>query len=71
VSEKVAFAIRYHQALRFYEDKAHGYPDLYRRMFGADYRPEPYIVGCGAGVPGGGAIEETSLRAAAGAASCS
>jgi hypothetical protein len=30
VSEKVAFAIRYHQALRFYEDKEHGYtyPDL-------------------------------------------
>lgn len=45
VSEKVAFAIRYHQALRFYEDKAHGYeyPDLYRRMFGVDYKPEPYI----------------------------
>jgi len=45
VSEKVAFAIRYHQALRFYEDKELGYvyPDLYRRMFGSDYRPEPYI----------------------------
>jgi len=45
VSEKVAFAIRYHQALRFYEDKEHGYeyPDLYRRIFGSDYRPEPYI----------------------------
>jgi len=45
VSEKVAFAIRYHQALRFYDDEAHGYkyPDLYRRMFGEDYKPEPYI----------------------------
>jgi hypothetical protein len=45
VSEKVTFAIRYHQALRFYEDKAAGYeyPDLYRRMFGEDYKPEPYI----------------------------
>ena len=45
VSEKVAFAIRYHQALRFYADEAHGYqyPDLYRRMFGSDYKPEPYI----------------------------
>jgi hypothetical protein len=45
VSEKAAFAIRYHQALRFYEDKEHGYeyPDLYRRMFGSDYKPEPYI----------------------------
>jgi hypothetical protein len=45
VSEKTAFAIRYHQALRFYEDKENGYeyPDLYRRMFGVDYKPEPYI----------------------------
>jgi hypothetical protein len=45
VSPKVTFAIRNHQALRFYEDKEHGYeyPDLYRRMFGVDYKPEPYI----------------------------
>ncbi len=45
VSEKVAFAIRYHQALRFYEDPEYGYsyPDLYRQIFGSDYRPEPYI----------------------------
>jgi len=45
VSEKVTFAVRYHQALRFYEDKEHGYeyPDLYRRIFGSDYKPEPYI----------------------------
>jgi hypothetical protein len=45
VSEKVTFAIRYHQALRFYEDTKHGYeyPDLYRNMFGEDYKPEPYI----------------------------
>jgi len=45
VSEKVTYAIRYHQALRFYEDKAMGYeyPDLYRRIFGEDYKPEPYI----------------------------
>lgn len=45
VPAKVAFAIRYHQALRFYADEAHGYqyPDLYRRIFGSDYRPEPYI----------------------------
>ena len=45
VSEKVAFAIRYHQALRFYEDKAHGYeyPEIYRMFFGEDYKPEPYI----------------------------
>ena len=45
VSEKVTFAIRYHQALRFFDDPAHGYkyPDLYRRLFGEDYKPEPYI----------------------------
>jgi hypothetical protein len=45
VSEKVAFAIRYHQALRFYEDKAYGYeyPEIYRMFFGEDYKPEPYI----------------------------
>jgi len=45
ISPKVAFAIRYHQALRFFEDAAYGYhyPDLYRKMFGTDYRPEPYI----------------------------
>jgi hypothetical protein len=45
VSEKVTFAVRYHQALRFYEDPANGYeyPDLYRRTFGSDYKPDPYI----------------------------
>ena len=45
ISEKTAFAIRFHQALRFYEDKENGYeyPDLYRRVFGVDYKPEPYI----------------------------
>jgi hypothetical protein len=45
VSDKVAYAIRYHQALRFYEDKAAGYeyPDLYRNLFGEDYQPDPYI----------------------------
>lgn len=45
VSERTAFAIRYHQALRFYADEKNGYeyPDLYRNMFGSDYTPEPYI----------------------------
>ena len=45
VSAKTTFAIRYHQALRFYADPANGYeyPDLYRTMFGEDYQPEPYI----------------------------
>ena len=45
VDEEVAFAIRYHQVLRFYPDDAYGYqyPDSYIRLFGADYRPEPYL----------------------------
>lgn len=45
VSPKVTFAVRYHQALRFYPDPAHGYeyPDLYKRMFGEDYTPPPHI----------------------------
>jgi len=45
VSERIAFAVRYHQALRFYEDKEAGYeyPDLYRNMFGEDYIPSPHI----------------------------
>jgi hypothetical protein len=45
VPEKTSFGIRYHQALRFYADEAAGYeyPDLYRRTFGSDYTPEPYI----------------------------
>ena len=45
VPEKTSFAIRYHQALRFYEDTAAGYeyPDLYKTMFGVDYTPPAYI----------------------------
>jgi hypothetical protein len=45
VDEEVAWAIRYHQALRFYADEANGYryPELYTKLFGPDYRPEPYI----------------------------
>jgi hypothetical protein len=45
VPERVTFAIRYHQALRYYPDPDVGYeyPDLYRRMFGEDYVPPPYI----------------------------
>jgi hypothetical protein len=45
ISEKTAFAIRYHQALRYYADPSVGYeyPDLYRELFGADYVPPPYI----------------------------
>src|SRR5215472_7138891 len=45
VPEKVSFAIRYHQTLRYFPDPSVGYeyPDLYRRMFGEDYVPPPYI----------------------------
>jgi hypothetical protein len=45
VPEKVSFAIRYHQALRYYPDPSVGYeyPDLYRQLFGADYVPPRYI----------------------------
>jgi hypothetical protein len=42
VSEKVSFAIRYHQALRYYA-VGYEYPELYRELFGADYVPPPYI----------------------------
>jgi predicted HD phosphohydrolase len=45
VSEKVSWAIRHHQALRFYPDLSVGYeyPEQYVRIFGKDYVPEPYI----------------------------
>jgi hypothetical protein len=45
VPEKVSFAIRYHQTLRYYPDPSVGYeyPDLYRQLFGADYVPPAYI----------------------------
>lgn len=41
-----SWAIRYHQALRFYPDEEAGYfyPDLYYRLFGTDYVPPPHIV---------------------------
>ncbi len=45
VDEEVSWAIRAHQALRFYPDESVGYeyPEVYLRMFGADYQPDPYI----------------------------
>lgn len=45
VSDKVTFAIRYHQALRFYPDPSVGYeyPQTYNLIFGTDYVPPPYI----------------------------
>lgn len=46
VSEKVTFAVRYHQALRFFPDPAVGYeyPKGYYKTFGVDYQPSPYIT---------------------------
>ena len=45
VDEEVSWAIRHHQALRFYADESVGYtyPEMYVKLFGPDYRPEPYI----------------------------
>jgi len=45
VPEKVSWAIRYHQALRFYPDQSVGYeyPEMYHRIFGRDYTPPPHI----------------------------
>jgi len=45
VEEEVSWAVRAHQALRFYPDESVGYkyPEMYVKLFGPDYRPEPYI----------------------------
>jgi hypothetical protein len=45
VEEEVRWAIRAHQALRFYPDESVGYayPELYTKYFGADYEPDDYI----------------------------
>ena len=45
VSERVSWAIRYHQALRYYPDPSVGYeyPEMYVQMFGRDYRPPAYL----------------------------
>src|SRR5438874_9293040 len=45
VDEEVTWAIRAHQALRFYPDESVGYeyPEMYIRLLGGDYEPEPYI----------------------------
>ena len=46
VDEEISWAVRMHQALRFFPDESvgYGYPDLYQSLFGPDYQPEPYIV---------------------------
>ncbi len=45
VDEKVSWAIRYHQSLRFFPDPEVGYeyPEMYYQIFGPDFVPEPYI----------------------------
>ena len=45
VDEEVSWAIRYHQALRFFPDESvgYGYPESYIKLFGPDYRPDGYI----------------------------
>ncbi len=45
VSEEVAWAVRFHQPLRYFADESVGYeyPEAYRRYFGADYQPPEYI----------------------------
>jgi len=45
VSEEVAWAIKYHQALRYFADESVGfqYPDSYNLFFGTDYQPPEYI----------------------------
>lgn len=45
VPARTVFAIRYHQALRFYPDGEVGYsyPEIYHRIFGVDYTPPPDV----------------------------
>ncbi len=45
VSEEVAWAVQYHQALRYFADDSVGfkYPDAYNQFFGPDYEPPEYI----------------------------
>jgi HD domain len=45
VSEEIAWAVKYHQALRYFADEAAGfkYPDAYNQFFGSDYKPPEYL----------------------------
>ncbi len=45
VDEEISWAIRVHQALRFYADESVGYmyPKVYSEWFGEDYKPDAYI----------------------------
>ena len=46
VDEEVSWAVRAHQALRFFPDESVGYeyPEAYVKWFGPDFQPEPYLV---------------------------
>ncbi len=45
VSEEVAWAVKYHQALRYFADEPAGYsyPESYDKFFGPDYVPPEHI----------------------------
>jgi len=45
VDEEIAWAVQYHQALRYFADEAAGYsyPSSYDAFFGPDYDPPEYI----------------------------
>ena len=45
VDEEISWAIRMHQALRFFADESVGYkyPGAYSKWFGEDYKVEPYV----------------------------
>ncbi len=45
VDEEIAWAVQYHQPLRYFADEAVGYayPESYHRFFGPDYVPPAYI----------------------------
>lgn len=45
VDEEISWAVRVHQALRFYADESVGYeyPKAYVEWFGEDYQPDEYI----------------------------
>lgn len=46
VDEEIAWAVRVHQALRFFPDETvgYGYPEAYTKYFGPKYTPDNYIV---------------------------
>jgi hypothetical protein len=45
VDEEVSWAVRYHQALRYFPDESVGYsyPEAYIRYFGTDYEPSAHL----------------------------